>query len=452
MSLSDSRGSAFLSEPGGRLEGVLRVPGDKSITHRALMLGAIAEGETRIARPLRGEDCLATESALRQLGAQVSVQEDGQLLVVQGQGDDGLRGADAPLDLGNSGTGMRLLTGLLAGRPFESVLVGDESLSKRPMERVAAPLRQMGADILTNNGCPPVTVRAQGPSTLHAMRYDMPVASAQVKSAVLLAGLRAEGETTVIEPAPTRDHTERMLRAFGAVVRSMGGVISVEGLAGRSLRGQSITVPADISSAAFFLVAASVCPGSDLLLEAVGINPTRTGIVDALRLLGADITAENERLLGGEPVADLRVRSATLQGARIPERLVPLAIDELPVLFVAAALARGETLVTGAAELRVKESDRLAAMASGLERLDVQLELLPDGLRIQGGSTLSGGEVDSFGDHRIAMAFAVAGQRAAAPVLIRDTDNVATSFPDFLTLARDAGWRVGLQQQQQPHG
>ncbi|MEO0421031.1 MAG: 3-phosphoshikimate 1-carboxyvinyltransferase [Pseudomonadota bacterium] len=444
--MSASAGSTaaptFVSEPGGCLQGAVRVPGDKSITHRALMFGAIAEGETRIHRALRGEDCLATEAALRQLGADISVHDDGQLLIVQGQGDDALRGTTEPLDLGNSGTGMRLMAGLLVGRPFESVLVGDSSLSKRPMERVAGPLRQMGADIDTQDGCPPVTIRANAPGALRALRYEMPMASAQVKSAVLIAGLRASGETSVVEPAITRDHTERMLHAFGAVVRSKDGVASVQGLDGKSLQGQSITVPSDISSAAFFLVAASVCPRSDLLLEGVGTNPTRTGILDALALLGANITRENERLVGGEPVADLRVRSASLRGARIPEHLVPLAIDELPVLFVAAALAEGETLITGAAELRVKESDRLAAMADGLQRLGVELELLSDGMRIRGRSTLNGGEVDSFGDHRIAMAFAVAGQRAADVVRIRDTANVATSFPDFLTLAQHCGWRV----------
>lgn len=406
------------------------------------MFGAVAEGETRIQRPLRGEDCLATEAVLRQLGAIIQVQDEGQLLVVQGRGDGALSGAREPLDLGNSGTGMRLMAGLLAGRTFESVLVGDRSLTRRPMERVAAPLRLMGADIQTTNGCPPVVIRPLAKGALRPIHYQMPMASAQVKSAILIAGLRATGETSVTEPATTRDHTERMLRAFGAVVRSTGGIATIQGLERKSLQGQSITVPGDISSAAFFLVGASVCPGSELLLEAVGVNPTRTGVVDVLRLLGADITQENERTVGGEPVADLRVRSARLQGARIPEHLVPLAIDELPVLFVAAALAEGETLITGAAELRVKESDRLGAMADGLRRLGVDLEVLRDGMRIRGRSRLEGGEIDSFGDHRIAMAFAVAGQRAADPVLIRETANVATSFPGFLDLAQACGWRV----------
>lgn len=440
--------TSFVSTPGGTLRGEVRVPGDKSITHRALMLGAIAEGETRVQQPLRGEDCLATEAALRALGVTIETHGNGAELVVQGVGPHGLRWAAHPLDLGNSGTGMRLLCGLLAGQAFASTLIGDASLSRRPMGRVARPLQAMGARIETGeNGCPPVTLHGLAAGArLQGIDYLLPVASAQVKSAVLLAGLYARGSTSVTEPAPTRDHTERMLTAFGVPVRRDGARSTLDGLAdaGSGLRGQTVEVPADISSAAFFLVAASVCPGSDLLLRDVGINPTRTGIVDAMRLLGADLTLENERTVGAEPVADLRVRSARLRGARIPDALVPLAIDELPVLFVAAACAEGETLVTGAAELRVKESDRLAAMADGLMQLGVELELLADGMRIQGRphGLRGNATVDSVGDHRIAMALAVAGQRTDAPITIENTMNVATSFPNFLELANLTGWRV----------
>jgi 3-phosphoshikimate 1-carboxyvinyltransferase len=363
-------------------------------------------------------------------------------IVVHGVGLDGLQAPPAPLDLGNSGTAIRLMTGLMAGQHFDTTLVGDASLSRRPMGRVAEPLSRMGARVSTTSGCPPLTVHGLPPGhRLKPIDYALPVASAQVKSAILLAGLYAAGETRVHEPAPTRDHSERMLSAFGAnVSRSSQGTISVRGLP--SLTGQDITVPADISSAAFFLVAASICPGSEVLLREVGTNGTRTGILDALALMGADITRENARLLGGEPVADLRVRSAPLRGARIPEALVPLAIDELPVLFVAAAAAAGETLVTGAAELRVKESDRLGVMAAGLQALGVNVTLLEDGIRIQGTGRFGGGEVDSHGDHRIAMAFAAAGQIANDAVIIRDVENVSTSFPDFLPQAVSVGWQV----------
>jgi len=427
----------YLVEPGGRLSGRLRVPGDKSISHRSIMLGAIAEGTTEITGFLEGEDALATMNCFRAMGVRIEGPQQGRV-TVHGVGMRGLQPPRSVLDCGNSGTSMRLLTGLLAGQGFEARLDGDASLRKRPMKRVAAPLGLMGARIDTaEEGRPPLAVRPA--QRLAGIDYAMPVASAQVKSALLLAGLYAEGETCVSEPAPTRDHTERMLAAFGCAVRREGNRACVRG--GGRLSATRIDVPADISSAAFFLVAASIAPGSDLVLEHVGINPTRTGIVDILRLMGADIAVANERLAGGEPVADLRVRHAPLRGARIPESLVPLAIDEFPAVFVAAAHAQGETLVTGAEELRVKESDRIAVMAEGLRALGVSAEPLPDGMRIVGGP-MRGGTVASHTDHRIAMSFAVAALRAQGAIRIRDCDNVATSFPGFVELAANAGLRI----------
>jgi len=427
----------YLVEPGGRLSGRLRVPGDKSISHRSIMLGAIAEGTTEITGFLEGEDALATMNCFRAMGVRIEGPHQGRV-TVHGVGMRGLQPPCSVLDCGNSGTSMRLLTGLLAGQGFEARLDGDASLRKRPMKRVAAPLGLMGARIDTaEEGRPPLAVRPA--QRLAGIDYAMPVASAQVKSALLLAGLYAEGETCVSEPAPTRDHTERMLAAFGCAVRREGNRACVRG--GGRLSATRIDVPADISSAAFFLVAASIAPGSDLVLEHVGINPTRTGIVDILRLMGADIAVANERLAGGEPVADLRVRHAPLRGARIPESLVPLAIDEFPAVFVAAAHAQGETLVTGAEELRVKESDRIAVMAEGLRALGVAAEPLPDGMRIVGGA-MGGGTVASHTDHRIAMSFAVAALRAQGAIRIRDCDNVATSFPGFVELAANAGLRI----------
>ena len=427
----------YLVESGGRLSGRLRVPGDKSISHRSIMLGAIAEGTTEITGFLEGEDALATMNCFRAMGVRIDGPQQGRV-TVYGVGMRGLQPPRSVLDCGNSGTSMRLLTGLLAGQGFEARLDGDASLRKRPMKRVAAPLGLMGARIDTaEEGRPPLAVRPA--QRLAGIDYAMPVASAQVKSALLLAGLYAEGETCVSEPAPTRDHTERMLAAFGCAVRREGNRACVRG--GGRLSATRIDVPADISSAAFFLVAASIAPGSDLVLEHVGINPTRTGIVDILRLMGADIAVANERLAGGEPVADLRVRHAPLRGARIPESLVPLAIDEFPAVFVAAAHAQGETLVTGAEELRVKESDRIAVMAEGLRALGVSAEPLPDGMRIVGGP-MRGGTVASHTDHRIAMSFAVAALRAQGAIRIRDCDNVATSFPGFVELAANAGLRI----------
>ena len=421
-------------EPGGRLQGRLRVPGDKSISHRSVMLGSLAEGTTEVSGLLEGEDVLATVAAFRAMGVAIDGPERGGMRI-QGVGLHGLKPAAAPLNMGNSGTAMRLMAGILAGQAFDSELTGDASLSKRPMGRVVEPLTAMGAAITTAAGARP-PLKIHGGRPLHGIDYPMPVASAQVKSALLLAGLYAAGTTRVTEPAPTRDHTERMLRGFGYPVQSDGASVSLAGH-GR-LQACVIEVPADISSAAFFLVGASIAPGSDLLLEHVGINPTRIGVINILRQMGAELEIERPRQVGGEPVADIRVRSRALHGIRIPRDQIPLAIDEFPVLFIAAACAEGETVLTGAAELRVKESDRIAAMAQGLQALGIAVQETEDGIVIQGGQ-FGGGTVDSAGDHRIAMAFAMAGLRAGGPVQVRDCRNVNTSFPGFVALARDAG-------------
>jgi len=428
-----NRQARYLVQPGERVGGELTVPGDKSISHRALMLGGIAEGRTEIHGFLPSEDCLATLAALRTMGVTVEQPEPTRICVHGG----GARGLSAPaqvLDLGNSGTALRLFMGLLAGQPFDTTLTGDASLVRRPMERVASPLREMGAVIETRDGKPPV--RITGGRRLHAIDYDLPVPSAQVKSAILLAALSAAGTTRVTEPAPTRDHTERMLQGFGVRVHRDGAAVAIEG--GQRLTGTRVEVPADISSAAFFIVAGCLAAHDGLVLRNVGMNPTRTGVIDILRLMGADISVAGARVSGGEPSADLHIKAGPLRGITIPEALVPLAIDEFPVLFIAAAAAEGVTELRGAGELRVKETDRLAVMAEGLAQLGVVHELLPDGIRIEGGP-MSGGTVDSQGDHRIAMAFAVASLRASGPLEILDVANVATSFPGFVPLARAAG-------------
>ena len=427
----------FEIAPGGALHGTLRVPGDKSVSHRAVMLGALAEGDTTVDGFLEGADSLATLAAFEAMGVTVEHPTAGRL-VVHGRGLDGLRDPGRPLDLGNSGTSMRLLSGLLAGQDFDTTLVGDASLSGRPMRRVTEPLARMGARIdTTAAGTAPL--RIHGGQALHAIDYTLPVASAQIKSALLLAGLYADGVTRVTEPAPTRDHTERMLTALGARVDREGATVVLHGRP--ALRGTALTVPADISSAAFFLVGASIAPGSDLTLAGVGINPTRTGVIDILTAMGADIDIGNRREEGGEPVADLRVRSAALRGIEIPETLVPLAIDEFPVLFVAAACATGVTTLRGAAELRVKESDRIGVMAEGLAALGIDATPTDDGMVIRGG-TLHGGRVDSHGDHRIAMAFAIAALRATDPITVTDCANVDTSFPGFVASAAACGLRI----------
>jgi len=422
--------------PADHVAGEVSVPGDKSISHRAVMFGAIASGTTHIDGFLEGEDCLATMRAVRELGAEVTRPAAGEV-VVRGAGLRGLRPPAGELDMGNAGTAMRLFMGLLAAQPFDAVLTGDESLLRRPMERAAKPLREMGARIETSDGRPPV--RITGGTALHGIRYAMPVASAQVKSAVLLAGLYAEGETTVEEPAVTRDHTERMLQSFGCEVRARGGVATVRPPG--QLQAARISVPGDFSSAAFFIVAACIGARAPFTIHSVGVNPTRTGLLEMLALMGADLRLINHRTCGAEPVADIEIRPARLRGVRVPERLVPLAIDEFPAFFIAAACAEGETVVTGAAELRVKESDRIAAMARGLETLGVRNEVLPDGLRVEGGR-IGGGTIDSRGDHRIAMSFAVASLRAQSPLEILDVANVATSFPGFARLANSVGLRI----------
>lgn len=427
-------GVNYLVAPGGCLTGGVRVPGDKSISHRSIMLGAIAEGVTQVTGFLEGEDAISTMNAFRAMGVRIDGPHKGRV-TVHGVGMRGLQAPAAPIDCGNSGTSMRLLSGLLAGQRFACELIGDSSLMKRPMRRVAEPLAKMGANIATSaDGRPPVTISPA--ARLRGIDYDMPVASAQVKSSLLLAGLYAQGRTCVREPAPTRDHSERMLRAFGYRVDVNGNEVCLEG--GGKLRAAPIQVPADISSAAFFMVGASIAPGSDITLVDVGVNPTRTGVIDILRMMGADLTLTSERELGGEPVVDIRVRSAKLHAIQIPEHLVPLAIDEFPVIFIAAANAEGETLLTGAEELRVKESDRIQVMADGLRMLGVDATPTPDGMRIVGGR-YGGGDIESHGDHRIAMSFAMAALTASGPIAIRDCANVATSFPGFSELANNAG-------------
>jgi len=424
---------SFVATPARRVSGALRVPGDKSISHRSLMLAGIAAGRSRISGFLDSEDCLATLGAMRAMGVRIE-RPEATTVIVDGAGAAGLQAPVQDLDMGNAGTAIRLSLGLLAGQAFTSRLVGDASLSRRPMERVAAPLRRMGARIDTTAGMPPVVVH--GGARLTAIRYQLPVASAQVKSALLLAGLYAEGTTELIEPAPTRDHTERMLKGFGVAVEQRGPLVRMNGPA--KLTACDVIVPADFSSAAFFLVAGCLAEAGELRLEGVGMNPTRTGLLEILQSMGGRIEVGNARVSGGEPIADLTVRPSELHGIEVPRALVPLAIDEFPALFVAAACASGETRVSGAEELRVKESDRIAVMAEGLATLGADVQVLPDGMRLRGG-TLKGGTVDSHGDHRIAMAFAIASLRATAPIRIRDTANVATSFPGFVGLAHRAG-------------
>ena len=434
--------SDWVASRGTPLRGDIVVPGDKSVSHRAIMLGAIAEGTTRIEGFLEGEDTRATAAIFARLGVRIEAPSDATR-IVHGVGLHGLRASPDPLDCGNAGTAMRLLAGLLAGQRFDSTLVGDESLSKRPMRRVIEPLAAMGAQIGSDDGHAPL--RIHGGRLLSAIDYALPVASAQLKSALLLAGLYARGETVVREPHPTRDYTERMLSAFGADIEFSPSVVRLRG--GQALRAADIAVPADFSSAAFFLVAATIIPGSELLLRGIGVNPRRTGLLQVLRAMGADIVEEHarERSLsrtrsgGGEPVADLRVRHAPLRGIEVPVEHVPDMIDEFPALFVAAACAEGVTVVRGAAELRVKESDRIASMAAGLRALGIRVDETADGAAIHGGA-LHGGEVDAHGDHRVAMAFAVAAQVAQGQVRIADVANVATSFPGFDALARGAGF------------
>ena len=431
----------FVVEPDGVLRGTVKVPGDKSISHRSVMLGALAEGTTEITGLLEGEDVLCTLAAFRAMGVRADGPRAGAL-TIHGVGMHGLQPPRAVLDMGNSGTAMRLMCGILAGQRFDSELTGDSSLCKRPMGRVATPLNAMGAAITTQDrGLPPLKIA--GGRKLRGIDYALPVASAQVKSAILLAGLYADGVTAVTEPAPTRDHTERMLRGFGYDVSVTGARAQLQG--GGRLHAKPIAVPADISSAAFFMVGASIAPGSDVTLTHVGMNPTRIGVINILRLMGAQIAIRNERTVGGEPVADISVTGARLHGIAIPAEQVPLAIDEFPAIFIAAACADGETVLTGAEELRVKESDRIAVMAQGLRALNVEAHETPDGIRIRGRAdahALAGGVVASHGDHRIAMSFAMAALRAQGAITVQDCKNVATSFPGFAELAAGAGLRI----------
>jgi 3-phosphoshikimate 1-carboxyvinyltransferase len=429
------------AQPASAVAGSIAVPGDKSISHRAILLSALATGTSEVRGFLASEDCLASLAAMRAMG--VAIERPGATSVrVRGAGLGGLEAAVHDLDMGNAGTAIRLFTGLLSAQKFDSRLIGDESLMRRPMERVAKPLREMGADVRTREGMPPVDIR--GGRRLRGIDYRMTVASAQVKSAILLAALYADGATTVTSPAVCRDHSERMLLSAGVKVISEGLTTRIE--PPERLASQSLDVPGDFSSAAFFMVAGLLgAAGDGLVLENVGLNPTRTGLLDILRSMGGRIEIENPRMSGAEPVGDLRVHRSMLHGVAVPESLVPLAIDEFPVLFIAAACAEGETVVSGAEELRVKESDRIAAMGAGFAALGVEHLVTPDGMRIRGrgdGPVFGAGGVDSRGDHRIAMAFAVASLRASGPIAVRDTANVATSFPGFVELARAAGLDV----------
>ena len=434
----------YIAKPGGQLSGTFRVPGDKSISHRSIMLGSLAEGITEVSGFLEGEDSLATLQSFRDMGVVIEGPHRGRV-TIHGVGLNGLKMPPNSLYLGNSGTSMRLLSGLMAAQNFDVEMSGDESLTKRPMNRVADPLREMGAIIESaENGRPPLKIK--GSQDLKGIHYVLPMASAQVKSCLILAGLYAEGETTVIEPAPTRDHTERMLKGFGYPIEVDGPKVTVR--PGGKLTATEIDVPSDISSAAFFMVAASIAKGSDITLQHVGINPTRVGVINILRLMGANIDMLNEREVGGEPVADLRIRGAQLKGIQIPEDQVPLAIDEFPSIFIAAACAEGTTILTGAEELRVKESDRIQAMVDGLKILGVDAEGTEDGAIIKGfGSegAFTGGEVESVDDHRIAMSFTIASLRANAPILIKDCANVGTSFPGFVELASSCGINVAIE-------
>jgi len=453
--------SAFYNiNPSNTVFGTIAIPGDKSISHRSIMLGSLATGITNVTGFLEGEDALATLQAFRDMGVTIEGPDNGNL-IIHGVGMNGLKPSKTPLYMGNSGTSMRLLSGILAAQSFDSVLTGDTSLNKRPMERVAAPLRSMGAVIQStgHSGTAPLSITGRDTvgKPLQGAEYDMPVASAQVKSCLLLAGLWAEGTTTVTQPEVSRDHTERMLSAFGYPVTVEGNRISVTG--GGELTGGDIAVPADISSAAFFMVAAAISQNSELTLTQVGINPTRTGVIDILKLMNADISLSNETHVGGEPVADITIRSSNLVGIEIPEHLVPLAIDEFPVLFVAASCAQGRTVLTGAKELRVKESDRIAVMAEGLHTLGIDCTVTDDGLIIEGKGTATengdinnsqpvfgGGHIVSHHDHRIAMSFSVASLRASKQITIEGVETVNTSFPGFATLANQIGMFIDVDQ------
>ena len=429
--------SNYITSIAGPLKGTIKVPGDKSISHRSIMLGSIADGVTKVSGFLEGEDSLATLSAFKDMG--VKIERNGSNVTINGVGKYGLKEPINSLNLGNSGTSIRLMSGLLSAQSFDSELCGDESLSKRPMGRVIEPLRLMGADISGNDSKPPLLIK--GGKQLSSIEYTLPVASAQIKSCLLLAGLYSDGKTTIIENGISRDHTERMLKGFGYDVTSSSNTISLMG--GGSLKSCDIDVPSDISSAAFFMVAGCISENSSIVLEAVNINPTRTGVIDILRLMGGNIELLNQRLQAGELIADIKVTSSELKGIEIPENLVPLAIDEFPVLFIAASCAKGETVLTGAKELRVKESDRIQVMADGLTSLGIDNEVLDDGIRIIGGEFKEQtSSIKSHHDHRISMAFAIASVKSKFNIEIEGVDNVKTSFPNFVELANSIGMNI----------
>ncbi len=414
----------------GRVEGAVRFPGDKSISHRYAMLAAIAEGTSEIQNYSTAADCGSTLDCLSRLGVLVEGRADGAV-TIHGKGLNGLQAPARELDAGNSGSTIRMLSGILAGQPFRSVVVGDASLSRRPMQRIVEPLTRMGARIQSAAGRPPLEIEG---GNLHAIHYDLPVASAQVKTSVLFAGLFAEGETEVVEPLTTRNHSEIALRAMGAKISREGGLVRIQGR--HPLQARNFEVPGDISGAAFFIVAALMIPGSDLLLEGIGLNPTRTAILDVLESMGAKLEISGQRTVNGEPIGDVRVKAAKIQGGEIPHSLVPGLIDELPVLAVLGAQAEQGISFHGAQELRVKESDRIAAVAANLKRMGVNVEEFPDGLRVPGRQRLAGGDIPSFGDHRIAMAFAVAGLVADGNTTIQDSGCVDISFPGFFDTLR----------------
>lgn len=416
-------------QPANALKGELTVPGDKSISHRSIMLGAIANGVTTVRGFLRGEDNMSTMHAFRSMG--VKIDDDGETIAIHGRGLHGLLEPGDVLDCGNSGTTIRLITGLLSGQSFFSVVTGDQYLRKRPMKRVVEPLTRMGAKILGRNQGSLAPLAISG-GKLHGIEYNSPVSSAQIKSSIMLAGLYADGETTVSEPSLSRDHSERMFRLFGAALDCFDNVVTVRG--GLELNAQEVTVPGDISSAAFFIVAALITPGSEIIIRNVGINPTRTGVIDILKEMGGKIDLLDQRELSGEPIADIMVRSSDLKGITISGSVVPRAIDEFPVICVAAACAEGITSIRDAKELRVKETDRITAMANNLRTLGVAVTEADDGMDITGSERLSGGQADSFGDHRIAMSLSVASLVASGDITIQDIDCVATSFPTFFQL------------------
>jgi len=422
-------------QPGGNLQGTVQLPGDKSISHRAVILGAIAEGISYIKGFCTGLDCLATVQAFRDMGVQIETPAPNDL-EIHGVGKQGLKSANKPIDLGNSGTSLRLLTGLLSGQGFASELTGDESLMKRPMDRIIKPLQEMGANVSAVSN----SIQINSTNNLQGISYQMPVVSAQVKSCLLLAALYAQGETTVLETIPTRDHTERMLKTFGSSIHFEGSKAQIFGEG--QLYATELEIPADISSGAFFIVGATIAKGSEILLKNVGFNPLRTGLVNILRLMGANITILNDRMYELEPVVDIKVSSSELQGIEVPLDQVSLMIDEFPILFIAAAFAQGVTVVRGIKELRVKESDRIAAMAEGLEALGVVVHTAEDSLTIEGRGSLRGGQIHSHGDHRVSMAFAMAALISEEEIIIKDCKNVETSFPNFLETANRAGLEI----------